>query len=67
MKDMHFSALVLLPLLFAVLSAIAAPRGKTDGRAVRVADVPPAVKSEMARLPMVVYLPGIRSEDDGTR
>ena len=27
-------------------------------RAVRVADVPPAVKSEMARLPMVVYLPG---------
>ena len=49
MKDMHFSALVLLPLLFAVLSAIAAPRGKTDGRAVRVADVPPAVKSEMAR------------------
>ena len=76
-----------LPLLLAVLPATAAPRGKADSPAFRLAAVSPSVKPEMtrysltalencdatnalkallytpkpigmARLPMVVYLPG---------
>ena len=81
------AALAFLPLLLAVLPATAAPRGKADSPAFRLAAVSPSVKSEMARyslsafencdatnalkallytpkpvgmarLPMVVYLPG---------
>ena len=81
------TTLVLLPLLLAIVPAVAAPRGKVDGHAFRPSAVLPSVKPEMARysltafencdatnslkallytpkpvgmarLPMVVYLPG---------
>jgi len=49
------AALAFLPLLLAVLSATAAPRGKADSPAFRLAAVSPSVKPEMARYSLSAF------------
>lgn len=47
--------LVLLPLLLAIVPAVAAPRDKADGSAFRPSAVSPSVKSEMARYSLSAF------------